>query len=93
MGSVPGGAGWDGLFALVPSPDGRWVVFGHGLGRLLFCEVPTLRPILTLDAAAEMPDCMSPDGALLLTRRGGGIFGLWDLRHVRDELAPLGLDW
>jgi len=84
---------WELLFALAPSPDSRWVAFGHGRGPLLLCEVPTLRPVLTLDSSAEFPVCFSPDGARLLTRRGGGDFGLWDLRRIREELAPLGLDW
>ena len=61
--------------------------------RIQFCELPTLRPFLTLDTAGGFPLCFSEDGALLLTRRSGGEFGLWNLRCIREELTPLGLGW
>jgi WD40 repeat protein len=79
---------------LAVSPDGRWAAFDHTMRRQLqFCELPSLRPFLELDAASESPVCVSPDGALLLTRRPHGQFALWDLRRVREALTPLGLGW
>jgi hypothetical protein len=37
--------------------------------------------------------CFSSDSTLLLTRRSGGQFALWDLARIRHELTPLGLGW
>jgi hypothetical protein len=60
---------------------------------MVFYELPTLRPLLTLDSAGGFPVGFSRDDALLLTRRPGGDFGLWNLRRMQEELAPLGLGW
>ena len=82
------------VVSVAVSPDSRWVALEHGgAGRLHLFDLPTFRPFLMLDAALESPVCFSPDGALLLTRRSGGQFGLWDLRRIREVLAPLGLGW
>jgi hypothetical protein len=81
------------LYTLAPRADSRYVALQHVRGQIQLCELPTFRPLLTLDAATEWLECSSPDGALLLTRRSGGQFCLWDLRRIREELTPLGLGW
>lgn len=82
------------VFAHALSADSRWVAVEQGRrGRMVFCELPTLRPLFTLDSAGGFPVCFSRDDSLLLTRRPGGDFGLWDLRRMREELTPLGLAW
>jgi WD40 repeat protein len=82
------------LFGFCLSSDSRWIaVEQRDLRRILLCDLPTLRPWLTLDAASEAPVAFSPDASLLLTRRSGGQFALWDLRKVREKLTSLGLGW
>ena len=82
------------ILAHALSADSRWVAVEQGQRkRIDFCELPTLRPLLTLTTAGGFPLCFSEDGARLLTRRSGGEFGLWNLRLIREELTPLGLGW
>ena len=81
------------LARLALSTDSRWCALQQGLQHILLCELPTFRPILTLDAGPEAPVCFSPDNTLLLTRRSGGQFCLWDLGLMRRELTAIGLGW
>ena len=82
------------VFAQALPANSRWVAVEQGRrGRVQFCELPSLQPFLTLDTAGGLPLCFSPDNQLLLTRRGGGQFGLWNLGRIRNALAPQGLDW
>jgi WD40 repeat protein len=82
------------VFAHALPANSRWVAVEQGRrGHVQFCELPTLRPFLTLETAGGFPLCFSPDDRLLLTRRGSGQFGLWNLHRIRNALAPQGLDW
>jgi eukaryotic-like serine/threonine-protein kinase len=78
---------------VVLSSDSRWAALQEASQHIQLCEIPTLQPILTLEADRELPISFSPDDALLLTRRSNGQFWLWDLRRIRQELGPLGLGW
>ncbi len=76
------------------SASGQWVVTEQGQrGQLVFSDVPSLRPFLKLDSDRQYPICFSRDNALLLSRRQGGAFGIWDLRRIQEELKPLDLAW
>jgi len=63
---------------------------GHSLVQL--SELPSLRPVLTLNDATGVL-ALSADGSLLLTRRSGGQVCIWDLGGIREELKALGLGW
>jgi serine/threonine protein kinase/WD40 repeat protein/tetratricopeptide (TPR) repeat protein len=58
------------------------VATGRELARL-----PTLQPVRT-EALV-----FSPDGTKLVVSTDQNIALLWDLRRIRDQLAPMGLDW
>ncbi len=77
---------------LAITADSRWVALNNGRGRVQICELPSLRPVLWLDAASEFPVAFSVND-MLLTRRTGGRFCVWDLRRIREQLAPIGLGW
>jgi hypothetical protein len=77
---------------LAITADGRWVALNNGRGRVQICELPSLRPLLWLDAASEFPVAFSGDD-MLLTRRSGGRFCVWDLALIRRELTAKGLGW
>jgi serine/threonine protein kinase/WD40 repeat protein len=82
-----------GLGHMALSTDSQWCAVQQGLQQILLCEMPTLKPILTLDSGLEAPMCFSPDNRLLLTRRNDGRFCLWDLGRIRQQLTAMGLGW
>jgi tetratricopeptide (TPR) repeat protein len=55
---------------------------GRELARL-----PTLQPV------GATPLAFSPDGTRLVVSTEQNTALLWDLRRIRDQLAPMGLDW
>src|SRR5262249_6515176 len=66
-------------------------------GRVRLVDLDSGSEIATLDAGAGSSAsfyCMafSPDGTCLAAGRDH-IIHLWDLRHIRSQLAGLGMDW
>ena len=55
---------------------------GRGLARLT-----TLQPVFAT------PLVFTPDGTKLIARTDQKTVLVWDLRRIREQLAPLGLDW
>jgi WD40 repeat protein len=75
----------DKVLALTPSPN-----------RIRLVDVGTFRELATLQA----PDtrnidwlCFSRDGSLLAAACDNQVIQVWDLGHLRQELAARGLDW
>jgi WD40 repeat protein len=79
------------------SPDSRLLAIGDKHGPIRLVEVETGREVARLTAPEPiwyLPVCFSPDGAQLVAvhRDNKGLY-VWDLRRIREQLAPLGLDW
>ncbi len=77
------------------SPDGRIAALASGADTIQLVEVASGDEIATLIA----PDrrffdglCFSPDGTRLAVAASDGV-QVWDLRAIRERLAPMGLDW
>ena len=62
------------------SPDGRWLLAGTSPGRAY--------AVGTIDGDTRF----TPDGTRLISQARDGL-RVWDLRHIRQELDKLGLDW
>ena len=78
--------------SMVFSPDGQTLALVRGRNSdLKLIEADTGREWATLDAGE--PYCFSPRGNWLVTHEAGGLLRLWDLRRIRQQLAPLKLDW
>ncbi len=75
------------------SRDSRWAAFSETGGAVQLVSLPTLMPIMSLRSIPGRPVCLSPDGSWLLVRSANGPFGLWNLRRINKELAPMGLGW
>jgi WD40 repeat protein len=78
------------------SHDGRLLAVTHAHRSIKLLDAATLQDLATL--AAVNPDLirrlwLSPDGSWLAAATNGGALQLWDLRAVRRQLEPLGLDW
>ncbi len=79
----------------VSSGDGRLMALGID-DAILLTDAATgreLARLTTLQPLSPAPLAFSPDGTKLIaaTRRKTAL--VWDLRLVREQLAPLGLDW
>ena len=78
------------------SPDGRYVALTHTV-RQVRLLAPDLGEVLaSLDA--PQPEritalCFSRDGNHLAAATDNRVVHLWDIKHLRQELAALGLDW
>jgi WD40 repeat protein len=84
------------FFTLAFSRDGRLLAIDDA-GQVRLVETETGRPAATLDAGTGSTAnffCMafSPDGTTMAGGRDHMIH-VWDLRRIREQLAPLGLDW
>jgi len=78
------------------SRDGRLFAIDDA-GRVRLVDPESGREVATLDAGTGSSAnffCLafSPDGTKLAAGRDH-IIHLWDLRAIREQLAPLGLDW
>jgi serine/threonine protein kinase/WD40 repeat protein len=76
--------------------DGRLLAIDDA-GRLRIVHADSGREVATLDAGTGSSArffCMafSPDGTYVAAGRDHMIH-LWDLRRIREQLVPLGLDW
>jgi tetratricopeptide (TPR) repeat protein len=52
-----------------------------------------LARLTTLRSVTPAPIVFSPDGTLLIAGTNQNNALVWDLRRIRDQLAPMGLDW
>ncbi len=79
----------------VSSSDGRLMALGIG-DQILLSDAATgreLTRLTTLQPLGPAPFAFSPDGTKLIVGTGRKTALVWDLRRVREQLAPLGLDW
>jgi WD40 repeat protein len=76
------------------SPDSKIVAVATQQMGTRLVDVATATEIATLeDERDQRPVGFSPDGGLLATKGRNTTLRLWDLRRVREELGPMGLDW
>jgi WD40 repeat protein len=78
------------------SRDGRLLAIDDG-GRVRLVDPDSGREVATLDAGTGSSTiffsmAFNPDGTRLAAGRDH-VIHLWDLRHIREQLAPLKLDW
>jgi WD40 repeat protein len=93
---------WERLFTLQAdlfqgmsfSPDGSLLAVATGQGIVLLLDAATGREYARLEDPCGHHGhqlCFSPGGTMLVVC--GSAMHAWDLRAVRRELRPLGLDW
>jgi WD40 repeat protein/tetratricopeptide (TPR) repeat protein len=76
--------------------DGRLIAMGNTRDQVLLAEAATgreLAPLTTLQPVGPTPLVFSPDGTKLVGRTNQKTVLIWDLKRIRDQLAPMGLDW
>ena len=84
------------IAAPVFSPDGRLVALSESLQQVRLAEPATGRAIAhlsTLQPLGATPLAFSPDGTRLIASTTRQTALIWDLRRIRDQLGPMGLDW
>jgi hypothetical protein len=86
------GGSW-GCFA----PDGRSLAAEGDGGAVRLVEADSGAEVVRLEGLVHtrvLPLCFSPDGTrLVAVAAGTGTLIVWDLRALRQDLRPLGLDW
>jgi tetratricopeptide (TPR) repeat protein len=78
------------------SGDGRLMALGIAPDQVLLAETATgreLARLTTLQPVTPTPLVFSPDGTKLVASTNQKTALVWDLRRIRDQLAPIGLDW
>jgi tetratricopeptide (TPR) repeat protein len=94
-GPALGGPATNGSFAF--TPDGRLLALGDVPGVVRLVRPDTGKELARLTAPEETrlnPQCFTPDGTQLVTLGSETqALHLVDLRALRAQLAPLGLDW
>jgi WD40 repeat protein/Flp pilus assembly protein TadD len=76
--------------------DGRLMALGIAPDQVLLADSATgreLARLTTLQPTVPTPLVFSPDGTKLVASTGQKTALVWDLRRIRDQLAPMGLDW
>jgi WD40 repeat protein/tetratricopeptide (TPR) repeat protein len=76
--------------------DGRLMALGIAPDQVLLAEADTgreLARLTTLQPVTPTPLVFSPDGTKLIARTNQRTLLVWDLRRIREQLAPMGLDW
>jgi serine/threonine protein kinase/WD40 repeat protein/tetratricopeptide (TPR) repeat protein len=76
--------------------DGRLMALGIAPDQVLLADAATgreLARLTTLQPVTPTPLVFSPDGTKLIARTEQKTALVWDLRLIRDELRPMGLDW
>ncbi len=76
--------------------DGRLMAVGIAPNQVLLADAATGRGLArftTLQPVFATPLVFSPDGTTLVARTEQKTVLVWDLRRIRDQLAPQGLDW
>ncbi len=84
---LPGRAAW--------SANGRLLAYAHRQKTVLLVDTESWQTRLRLESPDPLPVnriAFAPDGVQLVVS-GAGRAEWWDLRHLRDELAGLGLPW
>ncbi len=87
-----GGADYPPAFA----SDGRLMALGIAPDQVLLADAATgreLARLTTLQPVTPTPLVFSPDGTKLVARTNQKTALIWDLRRIRDQLRPMGLDW
>jgi WD40 repeat protein len=84
------------FYVMAFSRDGRLLAIDDA-GRVRLVDPESGREVATLDAGTGSSTsffclAISPDGNFLAAGRDH-IIHLWDLRHIRGQLAAMGLDW
>jgi WD40 repeat protein len=82
----------DGVF----SADSRWLAVVANLGEIHLFEVASARRVALFQAPESLSIlalALSPDGRWLVALCQEGWLQSWDLVALRQELAPLKLDW
>jgi len=75
------------------SPDSSVLAVVVAPFRAQLIDRGTGRQLATLESSSAEPlFCFGPDGSRLAIG-GGEVVQLWDLPHIRRQLAALGLDW
>ena len=72
------------------------MVLGIAPDQVLLADPNTgreLARLTTLQPVTPTPLVFSPDGTKLIARTNQKTALVWDLRRIRDQLAPMGLDW
>jgi serine/threonine protein kinase/WD40 repeat protein/tetratricopeptide (TPR) repeat protein len=76
--------------------DGRLMAVGIAPDQVLLAEVATgreLARLTTQQPVTPAPLVFSPDGTKLVASTRRKTVLVWDLRRIRDQLIPMGLDW
>ena len=76
--------------------DGRLMAVGIAPDQVLLADAATgreLARLTTLQPVNPTPFAFSPDGTKLIASTNQKTALLWDLRRIREQLAPMGLDW
>jgi len=76
--------------------DGRLMALGIAPDQVLLADAATgreLARLTTLQPVTPTPLVFSPDGSKLVARSSQKTALVWDLRQIREQLKPLGLDW
>ena len=76
--------------------DGRLMALGIAPDQVLLADAATgreLARLTTLQPVTPTPLVFSPDGTKLVASTNQKTALVWDLRRIRDQLAPMGLDW
>ena len=72
------------------------MALGIAPDQVLLADAATgreLARLTTLQPVTPTPLVFSPDGTKLIARTNQKTVLVWDLRRIRDQLAPIGLDW
>ena len=76
--------------------DGRLMALGMAPDQVLLADAATgreLARLTTLQPVTPTPLTFSPDGTKIIASTNQKTVLVWDLRRIRDQLAPMGLDW
>jgi serine/threonine protein kinase/WD40 repeat protein/tetratricopeptide (TPR) repeat protein len=76
--------------------DGRLMVLGIAPDQVRLADSATgkeLARLTTLQPIIPTPLLFSPDGTKLIASTTQKTALVWDLRRIREQLAPMGLDW
>ncbi len=76
--------------------DGRLMALAIEPDQVLLADASTGRELARLTTSQPVnptPLAFSPDGTKLVASTNQRTALVWDLRLIRDQLAPLGLDW
>jgi len=76
--------------------DGRLMALGIAPDQVLLADATSGRELARLTTSQPVtpaPMVFSPDGTKLVAGTNQNTALVWDLRRIREQLAPMGLDW